>query len=194
MFRPIVAVAAVVTVLALVGVASAGNAHFAGKPSEPTFNDLGASLRTRVDVAGLGNFSTQLDVAANGTASGTTTCGNPGTNQTQAKGQNPAPFPVTAAGTTSVPQSDIKNGRVQISVTAITSPLVFTKAGAPDCPSPGWTETVTITDVAWTSAAVAVSQDTNNNGSFEEAAALSAACSFSPATSDGAVPVANVSC
>ena len=192
MFRMIVVVAAVVTLLALVGVASAGNAHFAGKPRAPTFNDLGTDLRTRVDVAGLGNFSTELDVTANGTASGTSTCANNGGNE--APGQNPAAFPVTASGTVAVPASDIKNGRVQISVTSFTTPLVFTRAGAPDCPNPGWTETVTITDVAFTSAAVAVTQDTNNNGSFEEAAALGAACTFSPATSNGAVPVANVTC
>jgi len=192
MFRMIVVVAAVVTVLALVGVASAGNPHFAGKPREPTFNDLGTDLRTRVDVAGLGNFNTELDVVAQGTASGTSTCANNGGNE--APGQNPAAFPVTASGTIAVPASDIKNGRVQITVTSSTSPLVFTKAGAPDCPNPGWTETVTITDVAFSSATVAVTQDTNNNNLFEESPALSATCTFSPNTSNGAVPVANVSC
>jgi len=192
MFRLTIALLVAISVLALAGVASAGNAHFAGKPTEPTFNDLGTDLRTRVDVAGLGNFNTELDVTANGTATGTSTCTNNGGNA--APGQNPAAFPVTATGTLTVPSSDLKNGRVQISVTSFTSPLVFEKAGAPDCANPGWTQTVTITDVAWTSAAVAVTQDTNNNGFFEEAAALSAACTFSPATSNGAVPVANVSC
>jgi len=184
--------AALVGLLALASVALAGNAHFAGKPGEPTFNDLGTNLSTRVDVAGLGNFNTELNVVAQGTATGTSTCSNNGGNE--APGQNPAAFPVTAPGTTIVPQSEVKNGRVQISVTAIVSPLVFTQAGAPDCPNPGWTETVTITDVAFTSALVEVTQDTNNNTTFEEAPALSVNCTISPATSNGAVPVANVTC
>jgi hypothetical protein len=192
MFRLTLAVAAVVSVLALVSVASAGSAHFAGKPSEPTFNDLGTNLSTRVDVAGLGNFNTQLDVSANGTATGTSVCSNNGGNP--APGQNPAAFPVTGSGTTTIPSSDIKNGRTQITVTSVVTPLVFTKAGAPDCPNPGWTETVTITNVAFTSATVKVTQDTNNNGSFEEAPVLTATCTFSPATSNGAVPVADVTC
>ena len=178
--------------LVLAGVAAAGNVHYASHPGQPSFVDQGTNLQTTVDVAGLGNFNTEVTITASGNASGTSVCTNNGGNA--APGQNPAAFPVTAAGTTVVPGSDIKNGRVQISATAVTTPLTFTKAGAPDCANPGWTETVTITNVAWTSASVAIIQDTNNNGTFEEAAALSSGCSFSPATSDGAVPKSSITC
>jgi len=194
MFRLTIALLVVVSVLAMAGVASAGSVHLAGgKNAKPAFNDGGTTLTATVDVAGLGNFNTELNITANGTATGTSTCSNNGGNA--APGQNPAAFPVTATGSTAVPSSDIKNGRVQISVTSITSPLTFTTAGAPDCANPNWTETVTITDVAWTSATLTLKQDTDNDGLYtDESAALSAACTFSPATSNGPVPAANVSC
>ncbi len=200
MFRLTVAVAAAVSVLALVGVASAGNVHLAGgKNAEPSFNDLGTDLQATVDVAGLGNFDTQLSITANGTASGTSTCANPSENDgkdQQPAGQNPAAFPVTATGTVVIPGSEIKNGRVQITALAETAPLTFEAAGAPDCPSGNWTETVTITDVAFTSATLTIKQDTDVDGSYtDEVVALSVGpCLFSPATSDGSVPAADVSC
>jgi len=194
MFRLTIALLVAISVLALAGVASAGNVHLAGgKNAKPAFNDLGTTLEATVDVAGLGNFTTQLSITAQGTASGTSTCTNNGGNT--APGQNPAPFPVTAAGTVVIPGSEIKNGRVEITALAETAPLTFTQAGAPGCPNPGWTETVTITDVAFTSATLTIKQDTDIDGSFtDEVVALSVGCSFSPATSNGAVPAANVSC
>ncbi len=182
-----------VAFLLLYGVASAGNVHFAGNPREPAFTDLGTRLQTTVDVAGLGNFSTQLNVSANGLATGTATCANPG-NQNQPAGQNPAAFPVSSTGTIAVPASDIKNGRVQITVTTAAPASPVTIPGAPGCPNPGWTEMMTITNVAFTSASISIIQDTNNDTLFLEGPALSTTCTFSPATSDGPVPEANVNC
>ena len=187
--------AAVVLIGAIVTGASAGNAHFAGHPAQPSFIDNGTTLTTNVDVAGLGNFNTQLNVSAQGRATGNSTCANPGTKQTQPGGQNPAGFPITTSGTTAIPAADIKNGRTQISVTTIPPVSPITITGAPDCPNAGWTETVTITNVSFTSASVTIKQDTNNNNSYsDEAVALAATCTFSPATVNGAVPAASVHC
>ena len=196
MFRIIVAVAAAISVLALAGVASAGSVHLAGGGNaEPSFNDGGTTLTATVDVAGLGNFTTQLSILASGTASGTSTCENPSDKDKLPAGQNPAPFPVTAPGNRIIPGSDIKNGRVQITATAETTPLTFEKAGAPDCPGSSWTETVTITNVAWTSVTITIKQDTDSDGSFDdETVALGVTCTFSPPTVNGPVPANKVSC
>src|SRR5206468_11444978 len=81
-----------VAFLVLAGVASAGNVHYASHPGQPSFTDQGTSLKATVDVAGLGNFNTEVRITANGNASGTSVCTNNGGNP--APGQNPAVFPV----------------------------------------------------------------------------------------------------
>jgi hypothetical protein len=186
--RFVVLAALVGAIAALTTVASAANPHLRNnvRPN-PAFFDGGLVLRGTAAYAGLGNFDTlqTLDATANPTA----TCGNPGTNQTQAPGQNPASVDVT--GSTAVPAGDIKNGNVTIATT--TSPPPTTVEGAPDCPNSSWTET--ITDLAFTSATIKVFQDSNENGMFEASElVLTVSCTFSPPTSNGSVPANTYSC
>lgn len=176
-----------VAVLAFAAAASAGSPHLKGgvKPN-PAFTDNGLTLTASVSYAGLGNFTTQQNVAA--TANPTATCTNPaGANKPP--GQNPATANVT--GSTTVPASDIKNGNVTITTT--TNPPVTPIPGSPDCPGVNWTEN--ITDMAFTSATITVFQDTNANGTFEaNEVVLTVHCTFSPATSNGVVPESGFSC
>jgi hypothetical protein len=189
MRKPVLAIATVlVAVLAFSTAASAGNAHLRNnvRPN-PAFVDNGLTLTATAAYAGLGNFDTLQTLDA--TANPTSTCGNPGTNQTQAPGQNPASVNVT--GSTAVPAGDIKNGNVSIGTTtaAPTSPI----PGAPDCPNSSWTET--ITDMAFTSATIKLFQDSNANGTFEAGElVLTVNCTFKSPTSNGPVPASNYTC
>jgi hypothetical protein len=145
--------------------------------SGPSFTDNGLTLTAKVTYAGLGNFDTTQTLTATGNP--TATCTNPA-GATQPPGQNPAA--VTLTGTTSVPASDIKNGNVTLTTTtnAPTSPI----PGAPGCPNTKWTET--ITDVAFTSATITLSQ--NNS------VVVTVSCTFSPPTSNGPVPGSGFTC
>src|SRR5215207_10689491 len=108
------ALGVVVAMLAFAAAALAANPHLRNnvRPN-PQFTDNGLTLTGTAAYAGLGNFDTQQVLTATGLP--TSTCGNPGTNQTQAPGQNPAE--VTLTGTTALPASAIKNGNVTISTT-----------------------------------------------------------------------------
>jgi hypothetical protein len=166
-------------VIAFAAPALAGNAHLKG--NHPlSFTDGGLTLSATVSYAGLGNFDTLQTLSATGNV--TATCTNPA-GATQPPGQNPAP--VTLTGSTAVPKGDIKNGNVTITTTtgAPTSPI----PGAPGCPNPKWTET--ITDVAFTSATIQLFQDSNGNGVFDPGElVLTVHVTFSPPTSNGPVP------
>ena len=66
-----------------------------------------------------------------------------------------------------------------------TVPPVTIIPGAPDCPNPTWTEK--ITDLSFTSAVITVEQPFGTT-------VLTVSCTFAPATTNGAVPRADVIC
>jgi hypothetical protein len=178
-----------VAAIAVVGLFSqaalAASPHLKGN-NPVLFTDNGLTLTATVSYAGLGNFDTlqTLDATANPTA----TCTNPA-GATQPPGQNPAEVDVT--GSTAVPAGDIKNGNVTIAT--VTAAPVTPIPGAPDCPNRQWTEN--ITDMAFTSATITLFQDANANGEFEAGElVLTVNCTFSPPTSNGAVPRSGFTC
>ena len=175
----------VVTLLALAvfaPAAIAASVHLkGGKNAEPTFTDNGLTLSVAGELSGLGNEDVRITLVAKGQP--TATCGNPGANEHQAPGQNPAE--VTLTGTDIILGPEIpKNGNTPFGPVT-TDPPETPVAGAPDCPNDKWTET--ITDVAFTSAIVTVEQPIGTT-------VLTLSCTFSPATSDGVVPADDVSC
>jgi hypothetical protein len=149
-----------------------------GTHAEPTFFDLGTDLRVSGELAGLGMEALTVDLTATGNP--TATCHNPGNDENLPPGQNPAE--VTVSGTVTIqPDAISKNGNAAFAVEAVLPSA--TVAGAPECPNPNWIET--ITDIAYTSATITVTQGSNT---------FTVTCTFSPATSDGLVPAQNVSC
>jgi hypothetical protein len=156
-----------------------------GANAEPSFTDLGLSLKATGALSGLGsgNVAVVLDAQANVTA----TCTNPA-GATQPPGQNPAP--ISVKGSQFIPPSSIdKNGNVPFDVT--TDAPASNISGAPGCPNPHWTET--ITDLAFTSATITVFQPADSSGTGGTLV-LTVTCTFSSPTSNGSVPSGNVSC
>ncbi len=159
MFRLTVAATAVVTLLALVTVASADSPHFKhGSPSGVT--DNGLTFSQTASVSGLGNGDIVVTLSITNVQP-TARCINPA-GQEKVPGQNPAL--TTAIGGVAIPGADIKNGTLTITVsTAAPSPNPI--PGAPDCPNSSWTEP--ITDMSLTASSVATLTfwaDVNSNG------------------------------
>jgi hypothetical protein len=164
--------------------AMAASPHLKGR-NPVSFSDGGLTLSATVSYAGLGNFDTLQELTATGNT--VSTCTNKGENA--APGQNPAP--TTVSGGTAVPADDIKNENVTISTT--TGAPVTPIPGAPGCPNSNWTES--IDDIAFTSATITLSQDSNENGMFEDGeVVLTVSCTFNPPTSDGSVPTSGFTC
>lgn len=148
-----------------------------GANAEPSFTDNGLTLSASGELAGLGQGDVLVTITAK--ANPTATCTNP-SGQNQPPGQNPAE--VTVTGSQSIPASEVKNGNTPFNVT--TQPPVTPIPGAPDCPNPQWTET--ITDMAFTSATITVEQG--------GVVVFTETCTFSSPTTNGAVPADNVTC
>jgi hypothetical protein len=164
--------------IVMASVAGAQSIHMKIDHSLPTFFDLGTDLRASGQLAGLANADLTVDLVTTGNP--TATCHNPGADNNLPPGQNPAP--VTLTGTQTItPDAISKNGNAPFSVEAVLASA--TVAGAPDCPNPNWIET--ITDIAFTSATVTVTQGANT---------FTVSCTFNPPTSDGLVPAQHVSC
>ena len=173
-----VAVASMAALALVASAASASSVHLkGGANAEPSFLDNGLTLSASGELSGLGNGDVLVTLTAQ--ADVTSTCTNQGGNQ--APGQNPAPLTVT--GSQAIPASEIKNGTTPFSVvTVVSDPII---AGAPDCPNPNWTET--IEDLAFSSAVITVEQPPGTT-------VLTVTCSINPASADGSVPRADVSC
>lgn len=172
----------VLSVLIMLGltasVAFASSVHLkGGKNAKPSFTDGGLFLRAASELSGLGNGDVLVTLTAQ--ADVTSTCTNKGANP--APGQNPAPITVT--GSQAIPASEIKNGTTPFNVSTV--PPAATIAGAPDCPNPNWTES--IDDLFFTSATITVEQPVGT-------VVLTVNCTFSPRTSNGAVPGGTVTC
>jgi hypothetical protein len=175
----IIAVLSLLLVAVTAAVASAQSVHLkGGRNAEPAFTDQGLFLSSTGALSGLGGGDVLISLT--GTGNATATCTNP-SGQTQPPGQNPAP--VTLTGTQAIPEEEIKNGNVTFNVA--TEGPVTPIPGAPDCPNPRWTET--ITDVSFTGATITVEQP-------EGTTVLTVTCTFSQPTTNGAVPPTNVTC
>jgi hypothetical protein len=161
------------------GLALAASVHLKPPHRPPVFSDGGLTLTSSGALAGLGNGDVLVTLTAQ--ADVTATCQNPGSGAHEPPGQNPAP--VSVSGAQAIPESEIKNGNTPFSV--VTIPPVTPLPGAPDCPNPHWREA--ITDLAFTSTVLTIEQPVGT-------VVLTVSCAFSPATSDGVVPAAEVTC
>ena len=163
--------------IALTTTVMAANVHLKPPKKNPSFTDLGLSLRAAGKLAGLGNGDIVITLTAQ--ADVVSTCTNQGGNQ--APGQNPAP--ITVAGAVSIPEPEVKNGTVAFTIDTVAPDPVI--PGAPDCPNPNWTEL--IEDLSFTSAIISVEQPAGTD-------VLRVECDFAVPTFNGAVPTGDVFC
>jgi hypothetical protein len=142
----IASVGALAALLMFAGTALAANVHW---KTEPTFTDLGTTLRVSGALAGLGNQDVLISVTAEGEAT-SITCENP--QGKLAPGQNRPR--VKSLGQMTISKTEIKNGNVSFSLTT-QDPAQLTAKQA-GCPNNRWT--ATINDVRFDSAMVTVRQ------------------------------------
>jgi len=142
--------------LALAAVpALAAKAHF--KPGSPQFTQASdTTLDASGYLAGLGNYTTLVQVDATGTPD--VTCTSPGGNESP--GQNPGSVDVSGAQT--IPATDVKNGNIFFDVVTEEPGAITGKQGG--CPNNNWS--ATINSIDFTSATVYVYQDFNGDGTF----------------------------
>jgi len=148
-----------ITLLTLLAVAGlsiwavlAQNTHF--KHGSPNFSDGGVTLCSTGTITGLGNGDVFVSISSSN-AGVTSTCTSPGGNQ--APGQNPASASV--AGTTVIPDEQVKNGNATYSVCTNTPTQPSGKQGG--CPNNNWT--AQITDLQFNNATITVAQGTPTN-------------------------------
>jgi len=148
--------------------------------SQLSFNDNGLTL-TASGVVNLPGFPDGLGIIVDLTASAdvTATCTNPPGTMTKPPRQQPTVFTTGSAEDFFVLAGEAGSFNL-----TTPPPLDTTIAGAPDCASHRWTET--ITDLAFTQATI----DVFNGDIF----LLTLTCKFSEPTSNGPVPAGNVSC
>jgi hypothetical protein len=168
-----------ISLVLIAATAYAASVHLkGGKNAEPTFFDEGLSLAAQGALSGLGNEDGLVTLEARGNPEAV--CANKGSNE--APGQNPAEVVLT--GVAPIDPDDFeKNGTFPFFV--VTEEPESPIPGAPDCPNPNWTET--ITDVAFTSATITVEQP-------EGDVVLVVFCSIDPPSSDGQISAGDVSC
>lgn len=123
----------------------ASNVHFKRNPS---FTDLGTTLKTCLSLTGLGMEDVTITIKTSGTA--TTLCTNPGGNT--APGQNKTPVHPSAQQT--FPSTQVKNGNLSVCLTTPAPPNpTASQAG---CPNSNWS--ASITDVQFAGAEIIVVQ------------------------------------
>lgn len=142
----VAAVAALMSVSLFAGTALAASVHW---KREPSFTDLGTTLRVSGALAGLGNQDVEISVTAEGVAT-SITCTNP--SGKQAPGQNKPR--VQSLGEMTISKTEIKNGNVSFSLTT-EDPAQLTAKQA-GCPNNNWT--AKINDVRFDRATVTVRQ------------------------------------
>ena len=139
----------VVAGLCLAGmVAAVASAQHFTKQGSPTCTDIGLQLRCTAEIAGLGNGDLTMSIQAGSLAS--VFCVSPGGNR--APGQNKTPG--TVSGSTTIPNSQIKNGRARI--TAETTAPTTPTASQAGCPNNNWS--TELSDVSFTNITVTISQ------------------------------------
>ena len=143
----------------------------------PSFVDIGLSLNAKKLIVGLtDNVRGVIRISAE--ANVTAECTSPGGNSKPV-----AADPVSVAGIQGIPRRFIVDGKARMNVVTFAPPTEI--AGAPDCPSDRWTET--ITDLQFTSATITVEQPVGT-------VVLTRTCTFSPPTSNGIVIPTTVTC
>jgi hypothetical protein len=122
-----------VAVIALVATTAFGaSPHFIGTP---TCTTTSTSVTCTGSIAGLGNGDVKITISSS--ASATFLCTNKGGNT--AAGVNKVPFTATASAT--IPSNEVKNGRVNFSLSAPQATPTATSQEA-GCPNGNWTTTL----------------------------------------------------